>query len=120
MLEAYGNGRLDTGTHERATGSRVSPGTLRVERRRHPRARGWWRVMVDIGGDPFHAMASDVSPFGAKVAIAERLSPGTRARLRLHRDESETVAVEALVWRSDPNGVVFFFWDACPASPFAA
>ena len=53
--------------------------------RRHPRVSVSWAVTVEAGDKRFHLHTLNLSPFGAKVGLAEeRLEPGTPAHLRLH------------------------------------
>ena len=77
--------------------------------RRHPRVSVSWRVIVDAGNRRFELRTVNLSPFGAKVRLAERLEPGTPAHLRLHPPAGPPVEVEAIVWRADADGPAFFF-----------
>ena len=78
--------------------------------RRHPRVSVSWAVTVEAGDKRFHLHTLNLSPFGAKVGLAEeRLEPGTPAHLRLHPPVGRPVDVEAIVWRADADGPAFFF-----------
>ena len=84
------------------------------ERRRNPRYRVRWRAIIEAGDCRLHAETADVSSFGPKLLLDERLDPGTRARVRLNPDEQRPLEVESLVWRADPDGLAFFFFEGCP------
>ncbi len=78
--------------------------------RRHPRVSVSWPVTVEAGDRLFELRTLNLSPFGAKVRLAEaRLEPGTPAHLRLHPPAGRPVDVEAIVWRADADGPAFFF-----------
>ena len=77
--------------------------------RRHPRVSVAWPVTVEAGDRQFHLRTVNLSPFGAKVRLGERLEPGTPAHLRLHPPAGRPVEVEAIVWRADQDGPAFFF-----------
>ena len=78
--------------------------------RRHPRAKVNWPVTVEVDGETIQTDAINLSPFGAKLARGDlALQPGTRAHLRFHPGGREPFDVQAIVWRIDPDGDVFFF-----------
>jgi PilZ domain-containing protein len=86
------------------------PDERRPDLRRHPRARVAWPVVIEVGVDVCQALTVDVSPFGAKVATtAGPLKPGTLAQLHFHPPEVAPLDIQALVWRTDPDGQAFFF-----------
>lgn len=68
-----------------------------------------WPVTVEAGDRQFELRTLNLSPFGAKVRLDERLEPGTPAHLRLHLPAGRPVDVEAIVWRADADGPALFF-----------
>ena len=79
------------------------------ERRRHPRARATWPVVIDTGGRRLHATTVNVSALGAKVRSHELFEPGSTALFCLRPEGQRALDVDALVWRVDADGVAFFF-----------
>ena len=78
--------------------------------RRHPRARVSWPVTVEAGDLLLHLETVNLSPFGAKIRSYERpLQPGTLAHLRFQPPSGPPLDVQAIVWRTDPDGLAFFF-----------
>lgn len=78
--------------------------------RRHPRARVSWPVTVDIGDQRLELEAMNLSPFGAKLRLDHPiLRPGTPAQLHFHAPDGRLLDVQAIVWRTDPDGPAFFF-----------
>lgn len=77
--------------------------------RRHPRVSVSWPVTVEAGERQFQRRTRNLSPFGAKVDLDERLEPGTPAHLTLFPPAGRPVGVEAIVWRADADGPAFFF-----------
>ena len=77
--------------------------------RRHPRVSVSWPVTIEAGGRRFERRTVNLSPFGAKVRLEERLEPGTPAHVTLHPPAGRPVEVEAIVWRADADGPAFFF-----------
>lgn len=86
----------------------------RQELRRHPRARISWPTIVEAGNRLLHGETLNLSAFGAKVRLEERLPEGTLATLHLKPLQGEPVAVQAIVWRADDDGPAFFFIEAAP------
>jgi hypothetical protein len=69
-----------------------------------------WPVTVEVDGETIQADAMDLSPLGAKLARGQRaLRPGSGAQLRFHPGGREPFDVQAIVWRTDPDGDAFFF-----------
>jgi hypothetical protein len=99
---------LSLALHERR---RVDlPNERKPDPRRHPRARVAWPVVVEAGTEVFQVLTVDVSSLGAKLATTGvALEPGTLARLHFRPPEVATLDVQALVWRTDPDGQAFFF-----------
>jgi PilZ domain len=79
-------------------------------RRRYPRARVAWKVIIDMPGRrPRMRKTVDFSPWGVKVRLDERLPEGATARLRLSAPDRLPLQVNAVVHRSDADGPVFVF-----------
>jgi hypothetical protein len=67
-------------------------------------------VVIEVGAEVFQVLTVDVSPLGAKLATTGvELEPGTLAQLHFHPPDVAPLDVQALVWRTDPDGHVFFF-----------
>ncbi len=81
----------------------------RPELRRHRRVTVSWPVTVEAGERLFHLTTLNLSPFGAKVPLKEHLELGSPARLHLEPPGGRPMDVEAIVWRADDDGPVFFF-----------
>jgi hypothetical protein len=78
--------------------------------RRHPRARVSWPVTVEAGDKQLHLETMNLSPFGAKVKLDHPpLEPGSAARLHLEPPDGRALDVQAIVWRTDTDGLAFFF-----------
>ena len=90
------------------------------ERRRYPRARVCWPVMVETGSRRLCTETVDVSSFGAKLRMEETLEPGSQACLHLSPHDQRPLSVHALVWRADPDGLAFFFWEVCSTPSVAS
>ena len=78
--------------------------------RRHPRAKVSWPVTVEVGDQRFDLHTLNLSPFGAKVSLAEPPPElGMPAHLRFRPPGGPPLDVEAIVWRHDTDGLAFFF-----------
>ena len=78
--------------------------------RRHPRARVSWPVTVEAGDKHLYLETVNLSPFGAKLRLDDSpLEPGTLAQLHFRPREGRPLDVQAIVWRTDPDGPAFFF-----------
>jgi hypothetical protein len=78
--------------------------------RRHPRVGIAWRVTVEVQGQIYQLETVNLSRLAAKLTAGDlRPSPGTPAQLHFHPPHGEPLDVEAVVWRTDPDGTVFFF-----------
>jgi hypothetical protein len=97
---ALAKGRLPNGTN-----------VSRRQLRRYPRVSVSWPVVVEAGRRIFLLQAVNVSGRGAKVRPMERLDEGHVARLHFHPPAGSSFDVEAIVWRVDRDGLVFFFAD---------
>jgi len=64
---------------------------------------------VQTDGRRLHGETLDVGPRGAKLQLTERPDVGTRITLHLTPTDGHAMAVEAIVWRHDEEGVVVFF-----------
>jgi hypothetical protein len=82
----------------------------RTDLRRHPRARVAWKIIIEMPGSrPRMRKTVDVSPFGVKVRLNDRLPNGAAARLRLATPDRRPLSMNAVVKRSDAEGPVFVF-----------
>ena len=86
----------------------------RPESRRRPRTKVSWPVTVEVGDRVLHGKTVDVSQFGVKVRLAERLQDATLARLQITPSEGCPVDAQAIVWRLDEEGPVFLFLKKAP------
>jgi PilZ domain-containing protein len=77
--------------------------------RRHPRVTVSWPMTVEMGDRQLRLRTRNLSPFGAKVSLDERLEPGTPAHLTLFPPAGRPIDVDAIVWRADADGPAFFF-----------
>jgi hypothetical protein len=85
------------------------------EFRRRPRSRVSCPVTVEAGNRIFQCETMNLGPSGAKLRLDERLPEGSVATLHFTPAEGRAMDVEAIVWRSDDDGPVFFFIKAIPA-----
>ena len=82
--------------------------------RRHPRMNVSWPVLVRTNEHVFHVETVNVSARGAKVRLKEVLEVGTLAQLHFQPPDGRPRNLSAIVWRVDPDGLVFFFIDEMP------
>ena len=82
--------------------------------RRHPRMNVSWPVVVRTKEHVFHIETVNVSARGAKVRLKEPLEVGTLAQLHFKPPDDRPRNLSAIVWRVDPDGLVFFFIDEMP------
>jgi len=87
------------------------------ESRRGPRSRVSLPVTVEAGDRSILGETLDLGPSGAKLRLDERLPEGTAAILHFQPAHGRPMDVEAIVWRSDDDGSVFFFIKTSPADP---
>lgn len=71
-------------------------------------------MTVEANKRLLHGETLDVGPQGAKLCLTDRLEVGTRATLHLTPTQGRPMAIEAIVWRIDDDGLVFFFLKATP------
>jgi hypothetical protein len=83
----------------------------REERRRYPRADVSWPVVVEVDSHVFRIESLNVSARGAKLRPKEPLQVGSLALLYFHPPDGPPLNLSAMVWRADPDGLVFFFLD---------
>jgi len=82
----------------------------RADLRRYPRAKVAWPVVLEVGNREFHLQTVNLSPMGTKVGLdGAPLELGSSARLHIRPPSGRTLAVDAIVWRADSDGSVFFF-----------
>lgn len=84
-------------------------GDRRSETRHYGRSRISWPVLVKADRGVFEMETVDVSPVGAKARPYEPLEAGTMVLLDFRPPQGEPLGVRAMVWRTDPDGLVFFF-----------
>ena len=78
--------------------------------RRHARVQIAWRVTVEAQGTTYQVQTINMSPLAAKLTAGELpLTAGSLAHLHIHPPVGEPLDLEAIVWRTDPDGTVFFF-----------
>jgi len=76
---------------------------------RYRRRRITWPVTVQADARRLHGETLDVGPQGAKLRLTERPDVGTCITLHLTPTDGHAIAVQAIVWRHDEDGVVVFF-----------
>ena len=76
---------------------------------RYRRRRITWPVTVQADNRRLHGETLDVGPRGAKLRLTERPDVGTCVTLHLTPTDGHPMAIEAIVWRHDGEGVVVFF-----------
>ena len=96
------------GGHE-LPGVTLMPPRRQQDRRRHPRTRVAWPIVVNVGTSRYLSSSVDISTRGAKVRTKARLKTGTTVQLELVPPEGPPLRVGALVWRIDADGLAFLF-----------
>jgi PilZ domain-containing protein len=84
------------------------------EFRRRQRSRIACPVTVEAGDRILRGETLNLGPSGAKLRLDERLQEGTAATLHFTPADGPSMDVEAIVWRTDDDGPVFFFISAQP------
>jgi hypothetical protein len=79
------------------------------ERRRNSRSFASWPVVVETKDGAFDLETVNLSHLGAKTKSSDRLREGAPVVLHFHPPGAPPIDVSALVWRIDPDGLVFFF-----------
>jgi PilZ domain len=90
------------------------------ELRRYARQIGPWPVVLETRDGWLRVPVIDLSPGGAKVCLAEPLKDGTKGRLYFLPPYWRPRAVEAIVWRTDLDGIVLLFTGPSITPPLAA
>jgi hypothetical protein len=92
-----------------------------TEMRRHAREVGRWPIVLETReGHLLQLPLIDLSPGGAKVRLVQRLTAGTKGRVYFLPPHWHPRAIEAIVWRLDPDGIVLPFTDVTLGTPPAA
>jgi hypothetical protein len=81
----------------------------RVELRQYPRKRVSWPVILETEDRISFVETVDFSARGAKLWLRVAPPLGSVVNLHFHPDHGPEMHVQALTWRSDPDGVAFFF-----------
>ena len=87
----------------------------RPESRRRPRTKVNWPVVVELDDRVLHGETVDVSQFGVKVRLGERLEDASLVTLHLNPPQGCPVDARAIVLRTDNDGPVFLFLKKTPA-----
>ncbi|HET7876709.1 MAG TPA: response regulator [Methylomirabilota bacterium] len=82
---------------------------IRKDTRRHPRENVTWPVVVDNGRRYISAETINLSPYGAKLRLGERLDLGAEIKLNIRPHGRPPYEVRAIVWRIDPDGPALLF-----------
>ncbi len=96
-------------TFPQAAPDKPSAVTRRKEARRHAREAAAWPVMVHDGTRWLRTETVNVSPFGVKVRLRDRIEPGDGVRLQIRLSGRKPFEVPAVVWRIDRNGSALLF-----------
>ena len=86
----------------------------RQHTQRRPRIKVSWPVTVKFDNCLLHGETLDVSTFGVKVRLDERLPDTTIVTLHLEPTHEKPLKVQAILWRTDDDGPVFFFLKKTP------
>ena len=77
--------------------------------RRHPRTWVDWAAILEAGTRVLQVEILNLSPWGAKVRVEDRLPEGTMAILHLTPPRGRRLDIHAMVWRIDDDGSALFF-----------
>jgi CheY-like chemotaxis protein len=77
--------------------------------RRHSRQQVSWPVVVDDGKRFIYTETVNISPYGAKVRLRERLDLGGQVSLRVCPPGRPPFDLQAIIWRLDPDGPALLF-----------
>jgi CheY-like chemotaxis protein len=86
----------------------------RQHTQRRPRIKVSWPVTVKVDNRVLHGKTLDVSSFGVKVRLDERLDDTTIVTLHLEPTHGTPLDLHAILWRTDDDGPVFFFLKKIP------
>lgn len=81
----------------------------RVEQRRYPRHQVSWPVVLETDDRISFVETIDISVRGAKLCLRRPLPLGSVVNLHIHPEDRAEMHVQAVAWRSDPDGMAFFF-----------
>ncbi len=81
---------------------------------RRPRIKVSWPVTVKVDNRLFHGETLDVSAFGVKIRLEERLHDTSIVSLHLEPTHGNPLDIQAILWRTDDDGPVFFFLKKVP------
>lgn len=81
----------------------------RKESRRRPRTKAKWPVIVELDDRVLEGETVDVSQIGVKVCLGVRLEDYKLVTLRLNPPEGCPVEAQAIVLRTDSDGIAFRF-----------
>jgi CheY-like chemotaxis protein len=87
---------------------------IRKDTRRHPRRTVTWPVVVDNGRRYIPAETVNLSPYGAKLRLGERLELGSEITVTIRPYDRPPYDVRAIVWRIDPDGPALLFLGVHP------
>jgi CheY-like chemotaxis protein len=73
-----------------------------------------WPVTVKVDNRLLNGETLDVSTFGVKVRLDERVPDTTIVTLHLEPTHGNPVNLQAILWRTDDDGPVFFFLNKTP------
>lgn len=82
---------------------------IRKDTRRHAREKVAWPVVVDNGLRYIPAETINVSPYGVKVRLGERLELGAQVKLKIRPSGRPPYETCAIVWRIDRDGPALLF-----------
>jgi CheY-like chemotaxis protein len=86
----------------------------RQYRQRRPRIKVSWPVTVKVDNRLLHGTTLDVSAVGVKIHLEERLQDTSIVSLHLEPTDRSPLDVQAILWRTDDDGPVFFFLTRVP------
>jgi CheY-like chemotaxis protein len=84
-------------------------GKIRKDTRRHAREKATWPVVVDNGLRCISAETINVSPYGVKLRLGERLELGMEIKLNFRPSGRPPYETRAIVWRIDRDGPALLF-----------
>jgi CheY-like chemotaxis protein len=87
----------------------ASKAKIRKDTRRHPRQKAAWQVVLDNGYRCIPAETINVSPYGVKLRLGERLELGTEIKLNIRPPDRPPYEARAIVWRIDRDGPALLF-----------
>ncbi len=85
---------------------------LRKDTRQHPREKVVWPVALDDGTRYLQAETVNISPFGVKLRLGQRLPLGAEVKLNVLPPDRPPFETRAIVWRIDRDGPALLFLGA--------